>query len=203
MIRLTLLTLTLTLLTACSGSDVVATLEQRPTGVENELLSWTIEGRGAGPRHTVFLGVDIDEAQLMGWARTDRPYGAMLYATLTAPDGTEQWASVRVPVTEQHQIGEDEEANTVQIAYLAAGAPLPNGYRRVPTVRAFSFKPAAGTHTLSVKLMAPKGGEKKALKGLHTVRAELQSRGGAEGLLTGWTAQPPLLPEKPKPFEFK
>ncbi len=202
-IRPSLLTLTLLILTGCFGSDAVATLEQRPTGVEDELLSWTSDGHGAGPRHTVMLGVDIDEAQLMGWARTDRPYGALLFVTLTLPAGTEQYASVRVPVTEQRQLSEDKEANTVQIAYLAAGDMQPSGFRRVPIQRAVSFKPSVGPHSLSVRLRVPPGGEKKALRGIRTVRVEMQSREGADGLLTAWTAEAPQLPEKKKPFEFK
>jgi hypothetical protein len=199
-IRPLLAALTLLILTGCAGSDTVSTLTQRPTGVQDEVLSWSIDVQRPGPRHTVFFGVDIDEAQLMGWARTDRPYGTLLYVSLTAPDGTKQNASVRMPVTEARQIGENKEANTVQVAFLAAGEMLPSGFRRVPAERAFSFKPQPGTYELAVHLQVPPGGEKKALRGLRAVRAEVRSREGAPGVLTAWTEQPNQLPVKPKPF---
>ncbi len=199
-IRRSLPLLTLLLLAGCFGTDPLCTLSQRPQGVEDEVLGWTIEAHRGGPRHTVHLGVDIDEAQLMGWAATGRPYGALLYATLTAPDGEQTKATIRMPVTEARQIGEDREANTVQIAFLAAGEVLPTGFRRVPAERAFSFVPTPGTWRLTVRLKVPPSGEKKALRGIRAVRAELTGRAASDGSLTAWSELPPVLPEKPPPF---
>ena len=54
-IRTLLLSLTLGILTGCFGSDPVADLSQRPHGVEDEVLAWTIDALGPGPRHTVRL----------------------------------------------------------------------------------------------------------------------------------------------------
>ena len=200
-IRLLLLSLTLGILTGCFGSDPVADLAQRPHGVEDEVLTWTIDATRSGPRHTVHMGIDIDEAQLMGWSATGRPYGILLYATLKAPDGTEQKRTIRMPVTEARQIGEDPANNTIQMSYLPAGEALPSGFRRVPAEFAFSFKPSAGPWMLTVRLKVPPSGERKSLRGVRAVRAELTSRAGAQGLLTAWTEQPPQIPKKaPNPL---
>lgn len=195
-IRPLLAALTLTLLTGCLGTDPVATLDQRPTGLVDEVLTWTVDAVSDGPRHTLAVGIDVDEAQLMGWARTDRPYGTLLYVTLTGPGDVRERAMIRMPVTEQRQIGEDKDANTVQVAYLAAGDVLPSGFRRVPAEHAFTFVPAPGRWELTAKLAVPPAGEKKALKGIRAVRMELTSRAGKKGLLSQWTEEAPQLPVK-------
>jgi hypothetical protein len=173
------------LLAGCPAGPTVATLEARPTGTYGEVLSWTAQApTSGGPRHTVTVEIEIDEAQLM-WAKTTFAYSAFVDVGVTgAGNVEEQW--MQFPITEERRLGEDD--GVITIAYLAAGTPLPSGFRRSETKRALSFKPQGGPVTLTAHLRTPDGADRKALKAIRTVRLQLHS--GSRRALTDWVEQP-------------
>ena len=95
-----------------------------------------------------------------------------------------------VPITEARKVGEDLETNTVHMAHSAAGRQLPNGFRRIEPIEAYSVWPRAGTHRISVRLRIELGANRNALKAIRTLRVEVLARGEGEGVLREWTELP-------------
>lgn len=190
-IRPLLLALTL-LLTGCGSRTTVAPLDQRPSGKEDQVLSWTAHAAGPGPTHAFRLGIDVDEAKLMGWARTNLQTNVLLDLALTGPD-TARRAVLLFPITQMRQVGKDEERNTVQMAFLGAGELMESGFRRVPSKDAFTAKPSEGDWTLTVRMRVPNGGNTRALWAVRSVRVDVLANADADGVLREWTALEPKM----------
>ena len=167
------------------GAPVSTTLEQRPTGAYGQVLSWSGEVGEVHKRHRVEVEIEIDAAQLLGWAATTHAYAAFLDVRIEGEGAQAIEEIVPFPVTEEREVGRDE--NTVQIAYLAAGTVQPSGFRRSERRRAFSFVPGPGTVTLSAHLRTPSGADRRALRAIRAVRLIVSGR---DGVVTDWQPLP-------------
>lgn len=183
--------LALSLLAGCPAPPVVDTLEARPSGRYGEVLSWTATPTADCGTHRVDVQISIDEAQLMGWAKTTHAYSAFIDVDVVGEglEVDEQW--MRFPITEERTVGED--GNTVQIAYLAAGELQPSGYRTPPAQRALTFDPGTKPVTLTAHVRTPAGADRKVLRAIHDVKLMVRRRGDC--VVTGWEAQEPTIRE--------
>ncbi len=188
-IRPLLIALTL-LLASCGSRSTVAPLDQRPAGKVDEVLSWQAHATGSGPTHAFRFGIDIDEAKMMGWSRTDQQTRVMLDVSLVGPE-TEKRAALTFALTAMQQVGEDKERNTVQMAFLPAGELMKSGFRRLPSKDAFQAKPTEGDWTLRVRMRVPHGGNTRALWTVRSVRVDVLANPEAEGVLREWIELPP------------
>lgn len=178
------LLLTLLLLAGCS-SGIVSTLETRPSGSDEEVVSWTVVADESGPWHTLKVGIDTDAAKLMGWSRTDVGYRVILDVSVTDAKGRVDRKALILPITEKREVG--REGDTILMSYSAAGVMQDTGFGRVPAVDAVRFKPSPGEHRIDVEIRKPSGGNRRALKVIRTLRVEIVSRTEADGVLTDWT----------------
>ncbi|MCO4772997.1 MAG: hypothetical protein KDA24_23390 [Deltaproteobacteria bacterium] len=180
-----LLLATLLTLGACKAPPVAATLLARPSGTYGEVISWATQAPPGTPRHRLDVEIEVDEAQLMGWSRSDWQYNMFVDLDVQgAGDVDEQW--MKFPVTEEKVIHEDAEVR--QIAYKAAGTPQPSGFLRSETLRGLYFKPDGGEVVITAHIRTPQGADRKVLKAVRNVR--LLVRSGSDKALTGWEEQP-------------
>jgi len=173
------------LLPGCAPAPVVATLEARPSGKYDEEISWTAQVPPGTGKHAVAVEIEIDGAQLMGWAKTTYAMSMMVDVGWLQGDTLEQELWKTFPVTEEKRLGEED--GVVKIAFLAAGEPLPSGFRKPPSQKALSFSPDPGEATLRVRLRTPNGADRRSLKAVRTVRLLVRSR--SDAALTQWVEQ--------------
>ena len=176
--------LVLLLLPGCGSAPVAATLEARPSGTYGEEISWT-SSKSSTARHTVDVEIEIDEAQLLGWAKTTFSYSAFIDVSVQGGGNVdEQWKNFKI--TEERVLGEDE--GVIKVAFLAAGELQESGFRKPESQRALSFKARGDDVTLVAHIRTPQGADRKALRAIRVVR--LIVRSGAKDSLTDWTEQP-------------
>lgn len=184
------LTILSVLASGCTPKHEAARLEARPSGKYAEILSWTANAAEAGPSHRVEVEIEIDEAQLMGWARSSVQYNTYLDVRLEQPGVDRVETMLMFPITEERIISQSKEV--IQIAYQAAGTMQPSGFRLVPHKVAFAFKPKPGANTISVHIRTPAGADRQALRGIRTARLRvLTGKDGPTVLKTAdWVEQP-------------
>ncbi len=182
-LRLPWIALAALFLLGCSPKHEAARLDARPSGKYGETITWLATAADAGPRHRVEVELELDEAQLMGWAKTNIQYQAYLDVRIEQPGEEPVEQMLLMPITEERRISESKEV--IQIAYLVAGEQLPNGFRLVTSeFPAFSFKPVPGEQKLSVHLRTPAGAERKMLRAIRTVRLRIMTGKGGPGVLS-------------------
>lgn len=176
-------------LLGCTPRHEAARLEARPSGKYGEKITWTATAADTGPRHRVELEIEVDEAQLMGWAKTTIQYNAYLDVRVEQPGMEPVEQILLVPITEKRVVREDAEV--IQVAYQAAGSMQPSGFRLGTAQLAGSFKPVPGEQHLSVHLRTPAGAERTMLKAIRTVRLRLLTGKDTKGVLStaAWTEQ--------------
>lgn len=181
---LTAALLTLLILPACKPAPVAAILEARPSGSYGEELSWT-STQSSNARHRVDVEIEIDAAQLLGWAKTTFSYSAFIDISVQGGGNVdEQWKNFKI--TEERVLGEDE--GVIKIAYLAAGDLQESGFRKPASQRALTFKARGEDVTLVAHIRTPQGADRKILRAIRMVR--LIVRSGSDDALTGWVEQP-------------
>ncbi len=173
---------------ACSPAVSIQTLEVRPSGTYGQVLTFTAAAPAAAAEHVVYVGVDVDPAKLMGWAKGNRPYTTSLAAKLTGPDGTAKHATLYLPITEQQEVG--REGNTVQVAFLPAGKMLDTGFRRGELKEAFRFSPRPGTWTLTIEMRTANNADQMMIKAIRTLRLDVRTTAEAAEALAPWTVVP-------------
>lgn len=176
--------LLLLLASGCGGSGVVSTLEARPAGSDEEVVSWEATAVAPGPWHTLRVGIDTDAARLMGWSRSDVGYRVILDVSVTDAKGRVDRKPLVLPITEKREVG--REGDTILMSYSAAGVMMETGFGRVTPVDAVRFKPSPGGHRIDVTIRIPSGGNRRALKVIRAVRVEVVSRVEGDGVLTEW-----------------
>lgn len=175
-------------LVGCGPTFEAATLEARPTGKYAEVLSWSATATESGPTHKVEVEIEIDEAQLMGWARTTMQYNCYLDVRIEQPGKEFVEFMLMFPITEERVVSESKDV--IQIAYQAAGEVQPSGFRLVPKKTALTFKPVAGENVLSVHLRTPAGADRQALRAIRTVRMRVLTGKDGPKVLSNWTELP-------------
>ncbi len=183
------MSLMLLFLLGCTPKHEAARLEARPSGKYGEKITWVSTATVPGPRHRVDLEVEIDEAQLMGWSKTNIQYNAYLDVRIEQPGREPVEQILLVPVTERRVISESKEV--IQVAYQAAGVMQPSGFRLVQAQTALDFKPVPGEQQLSVHLRTPAGAERMMLKAIRTVRLKVLTSKATTGVLptAAWAEQ--------------
>ena len=155
----------------CTPKTVVQELSVKPSGTYAEVLTFEARAAGEGPEHVLSVGIDIDPAKLMGWARNNRGYTTGLAAKLVGPDGSTKHATLYLPVTEQQEVGRD--GNTIQVAFVPAGKQQPDGMKRVAAKEAFRLRPAPGPWTLTIEMRTANNADQLMMKAVRAVRLEV------------------------------
>ena len=169
----------------------VQTVEARPSGEYAQVLTFNAVAIEKGSRHVLRVGIDVDPAQLMGWAKPNRAYTVGLDAKLDGPGlGTTQHATLYLPITEQQELSRNEQTGVVQVAYLAAGEQLPNGFKRGALRDAFRFTPLPGEYTLTVEMRTVNNADKRMIKAIRNLRIEVLGPKNGKGALSDWARVP-------------
>lgn len=171
----------------CTPKGVVQELSVKPSGTYAEVLTFEATAADGGPEHVLSIGIDIDPAKLMGWAKSNRGYTTGLAAKLVGPDLEAKHATLYLPVTEQKEVG--REGNTIQVAFVPAGTQQSDGMKRVAAKEAFRFRPAPGTWTLTLEMRTANNADQMMMKAVRAVRLEVV--GPEDGsALASWTPVP-------------
>ena len=175
---------------ACSPPVSIQELKTRPSGTYAQVLTFRATALEPGPEHVLNVSIDVDPAKLMGWAKTNRAYTTGLAAKLVGPEGTEaKHATLYLPITEQREVG--REGNVTQVAYLAAGAPMKNGFRRGAAREAFRFSPAPGQWALTIEMRTVNNADRMMIKAIRTLHLDVLGPKDGDGALSGWTLDAP------------
>ena len=177
------------LLAACSPPVSIQSLPTTPSGKYAEVLTFRATATAPGPEHVVTVAADIDPAKLMGWSKTNRAYTAGLAAKLVGPEGfAPRHATLYIPITDQQEVG--REGNVTQVAFLPAGSPMENGFRRGEPREAFRFEPTPGEWLLTIEMRTVNNADRNMLKAIRTLHIDVLGPKDGDGALTGWVQVP-------------
>ena len=180
MLRLTLLAL-IALTVAC-GPTHSERLEAHGGGRYDEVHTWTTEVPDGAGRQRLDVAIEVDPAQLMGWARSDQQYRMILDVRVAHGD-THRDASLMLPVTEMAKVRDEGDTRIMRLR--AAGKITETGFRRGESKTAFTWSPSHGQWTLTVRLRTPSGADRKVLRAVRTLLIDVRSGSPEQAL--NWT----------------